>query len=141
MRSGAGSPGCALADKVAMGPQIVKPGTPAEGPEVRTVVSRENVGSRPSPNGVHAVAPSNNGRARTTIVDCTCRAATLLETARPSIARGPLDGGELLPHTVMPTLPFGIGIGIGSGSGSGIGWEEDAVTQSLSHLVTGWVGG
>jgi hypothetical protein len=28
MRSGAGSPRCALADNVAMGPQIVKPGTP-----------------------------------------------------------------------------------------------------------------
>jgi hypothetical protein len=39
MRSGAGSPRCVLADKVAMGPQIVKPGTPAQGPEVRSVAT------------------------------------------------------------------------------------------------------
>jgi hypothetical protein len=39
MRSGAGSPRCALADRDVMGPQIVKPGTPAEEPEVRSVAA------------------------------------------------------------------------------------------------------
>jgi hypothetical protein len=40
MKSGAGSRRCVPADEVAMGPQIVKPGTPAQGPEVRSLEKR-----------------------------------------------------------------------------------------------------
>ena len=40
MKPGAGSGRCALVDEAAMGPQIVKPGTPARGPEVGSIAVR-----------------------------------------------------------------------------------------------------
>ena len=100
MKSGTGSGRCARVNEVAMGPQIVKPGTPARGPEVRAVESREVVGRRPSPNDVPEVAPSNNGCAPTAIVHCRYRGATLLETAHPSIAPNRLTSrnGERNPQ-------------------------------------------
>ena len=59
MRSGAGSSRSALVDEAAMGPQIVKPGTPARTRDVRSMVARYWHWECRLPEALPEVAPSD----------------------------------------------------------------------------------